>query len=67
MTFDHDEAEHIAQAMEQEFGPHKALRMIIRDALRYKGKLSAGLVRASPEDLPPWEPMPPAVLLKTEE
>jgi hypothetical protein len=70
MTFDHDEIERIAQCMEQEFGSHAALRMILRDALRHSGKLSAGFVRAGPPEAPrPWEPkpQPPAVLLRSED
>jgi hypothetical protein len=69
MTFDHDEIEHICQSLEAEGGSAKALRRVVAEFMRFRGKVSAGLVRAPVEDVQPWEPkpMPPAVLLKTEE
>lgn len=68
MTFDHDEIEHLAQAMENEVGSAHALRQVLRELARFKGKVSAGLVRAPVEEAPEWtpKPQPPAVLLRDE-
>lgn len=68
MTFDHDEIEHICQALEAEGGSAKALRRVVAELARFKGKVSAGLVRAPVEEALPWEPKPapPAVLLRDE-
>jgi hypothetical protein len=68
MTFDREEIEHLAQAMENEVGSAHALRQVLRELARFKGKVSAGLVRAPVEEALPWEPkpMPPAVLLRDE-
>ena len=68
MTFDRSEVDHIAQAMENEVGASHALRLVLAELARLRGKMSAGLIRQAPDDTKNWpgKPQPPAILIDGE-